>query len=65
MLPDQKEPAGAAVRSETEEENVTGENRSVEPAESGPDLSRTPGGALTGRQIGRYLIGGRLGRGGT
>ncbi len=65
MLPDQKEPAGTAVRSETQEENVTGENRSVEPAESGPDLPRSPGGALTGRQIGRYLVGDRLGSGGT
>ena len=65
MLPDQKEPAGAAVRPETQEENVTGENRSVEPAESGPDLPRSPGGALTGRQIGRYLVGDRLGSGGT
>lgn len=64
MLPDQKEPAGAAVRSETQEEDVTSENRSVEPADSGPNFPRTPGGALTGRQIGRYLVGDRLGRGG-
>ncbi len=65
MLSDQKEPAGAAVRSQTQEEIVTGENRSVEPAESGPDLPRSRGGALTGRQIGRYLVGDRLGSGGT
>ena len=64
MLPDQKEPAGAAVRSETQEEDVTSENSSVEPADSGPNFPRTPGGALTGRQIGRYLVGDRLGRGG-
>ena len=64
MLPDQKEPAGAAVRSETQEEDVTSENRSVEPADSGPNFPRTPGGGLTGRQIGRYLVGDRLGRGG-
>ena len=64
MLPHQKEPAGAAVRSETQEEDVTSENRSVEPADSGPDFPRTPSGGLTGRQVGRYLVGDRLGRGG-
>ncbi|MDE0139841.1 MAG: serine/threonine-protein kinase [Caldilineaceae bacterium] len=65
MLPDQKGPAGTAVRSENREEDVTSENSSVEPAESGPDLARSRGGALTGRQVGRYLVGDRLGSGGT
>ena len=65
MLPDQKGPAGTAVRSENREEAVTSENSAVGPAESGPDLARSRGGALTGRQVGRYLVGDRLGNGGT
>ncbi len=65
MLPDQKGPAGTALRSENREEAVTSENRSAQPAESGTDLPQARGGALTGRQIGRYLVGDRLGSGGT
>ncbi len=64
MVSEQKEPVGAAVRSESQEENVRGEIHTGMPADPGPDVSHASGGAMTGRQIGRYLIGERLGSGG-
>lgn len=64
MVPEQKEPVGAAVRSELLEENVTGENRTEMPADPGPAAPKVSSGTLTGHQIGRYLVGDRLGSGG-
>ncbi len=65
MQPDQKEPAGAAVRSDHKEKEHRTEDRSVAPADAGPDRPHTASTYLTGRQIGRYLVGKRLGSGGT
>ena len=64
MVPEQKEPVGAAVRSESQQENVNGENRTGKPADAGPHAPHPSGGGMTGGQIGRYLIGDRLGSGG-
>ena len=64
MVPEQKEPVGAAVRTEPQEEIVKGENRVGKPADPGQDGPHVTGGAMTGLQIGRYLIGDRLGSGG-
>ena len=65
MQPDQKEPAGAAVRSNQEEKEHRTEDRSAAPAATGPDRPQPASTFLTGRQIGRYLVGKRLGSGGT
>ncbi len=64
MLPEQKEPAGAAVRSDQQEDEVNSDDRSVQPALAGQELPQAPSAYLTGRQIGRYLVGDRLGSGG-
>ncbi|MCY4079729.1 MAG: serine/threonine-protein kinase [Caldilineaceae bacterium] len=64
MVTEHKGPVGAAVRSEPQEVNVTGENRTGKPADLGPDVPQASGGVMTGRQIGRYLVGDRLGSGG-
>lgn len=64
MVPEQKGPVGAAVRSEPQEVSVSGENRTGKPADLGPDAPQLSGGVMTGRQIGRYLVGDRLGSGG-
>lgn len=65
MLPEQQEPAGAAVRSEQQEDEGQGPERPVEPAEVGQELPPASSAYLTGRQVGRYLVGERLGSGGT
>ena len=64
MLPEQKEPAGAAVRSDQQEDEVSSDDRSVQPASAGQELPKASSAYLTGRQIGRYLVGERLGSGG-
>ena len=64
MQPDQKEPAGAAVRSEQEKEEHRSEDRSAAPADAGPERPQPASHYLTGCQIGRYLVGKRLGSGG-
>ncbi|MDE0198550.1 MAG: serine/threonine-protein kinase [Caldilineaceae bacterium] len=65
MQPDQKEPAGAAVRSDQKEKEHRTEDRSAAPADAGQDRPQPASTYLTGRQIGRYLVGKRLGSGGT
>lgn len=64
MLPEQQEPAGAAVRSEQEEDEVRTDDRAVEAADAGPGRPQASSALLTGSQIGRYLVGERLGSGG-
>ena len=64
MQPEQKEPAGAAVRSEQEIDEVRTGDRSVLPADARPKRPRSSSSFLSGRQIGRYLVGERLGSGG-
>ncbi len=64
MQSEQNEPAGATVRAEHQEEELNSEDRSAAIADAGPERPQHSSAFLTGRQVGRYLVGERLGSGG-
>ena len=63
MLTEQKDPAGEAVRPEPHEESGS-ENPASEPVEVGLEFPQPSKGNLADYQIGRFLVGKRLGSGG-
>ena len=63
MLTEQKDPAGEAVRSEPLEE-LENESSAPEPAEVGQEFPQPSTGHPDDYQIGRFLVGKRLGSGG-
>ena len=63
MLTEQKDPAGEAVRSEPQEESEN-ESSAPEPVEVGPEFPQPSTGHPDDYQIGRFLVGKRLGSGG-
>ena len=64
MLTEQKDPAGEALRSDPQEESKS-ENLATEPVDVGPEFPHSPNAHLADYQFGRYLVGKRLGSGGT
>lgn len=64
MLSEQKDPAGVAVRDEPQEKESRSEDGALEPVGAAPDFPQSSTGHLADHQIGRYLVGKRLGSGG-
>ena len=63
MLTEQKYPAGEAIRSDPQEESGS-ENLAPEPVDVGTEFPQPSSAHLADYQIGRYLVGKRLGSGG-
>ena len=63
MLTEQKYPAGEAIRSDPQEESGS-ENLAPEPVDVGTEFPQSSSAHLADYQIGRYLVGKRLGSGG-
>ena len=64
MLSEQKDSTGLAERSEPLETESKGDEPTTEAADRPPDFPSASGAAPTDQQIGRYLLGERLGSGG-
>ena len=64
MLTKQKQPAGLPVRSEPQSEEFETAERPATPLPMHPEATPDSGAHASGHQIGRYLVGKRLGSGG-
>jgi serine/threonine protein kinase len=64
MLSEQRDSTGLAERSEPPATEFKGDERTAEAADNRPDFPSASGGAPADQQVGRYLLGERLGSGG-